>query len=197
MADADIVIASDEASFLDPHVSIGQVTAYEAIALVRKSPMEPIVRVALTGRHERITAEQAYQLGIVSQVVPAGEARAGRPGTGRGGGLQLAHGHGRQQAGPVGGAGAGPHRRLPGRRRRPRLHVGPPRPGRGPPPSPSGAASWQPLSPDVQGGPGDTVLPEPSRPEERIVSDVPKTAPAGSYSDYTTLVVERKSRSAG
>ena len=73
VADADIVIASDDASFLDPHVSIGQVTAYEAIALVRKSPMEPIVRMALTGRHERITAERACQLGIVSQVVPAGE----------------------------------------------------------------------------------------------------------------------------
>ena len=40
VADADIVIASTEATFLDPHVSIGQVSAYETIALVRKSPME-------------------------------------------------------------------------------------------------------------------------------------------------------------
>ena len=54
VADADIVIASSNATFLDPHVSIGQVTAYEAIALVRKSPMEPIMRMALTGRHERL-----------------------------------------------------------------------------------------------------------------------------------------------
>ena len=69
VADADIVIASSAASFLDPHVSIGQVTAYEAIALVRKSPMEPVVRMALTGRHERITAERARQLGILSEVV--------------------------------------------------------------------------------------------------------------------------------
>ena len=69
VADADIVIASSDASFLDPHVSIGQVTAYEAIALVRKSPMEPIVRMALAGRHERITAERACQLGILSEVV--------------------------------------------------------------------------------------------------------------------------------
>ena len=56
VADADIVIASSTATFLDPHVSVGQVTAYEAIALVRKSPMEPIMRMALTGRHERMTA---------------------------------------------------------------------------------------------------------------------------------------------
>ncbi len=69
VADADIVIASSDATFLDPHVSIGQVTAYEAIALVRKSPMEPILRMALTGRHERLAAARAYQLGILSQVV--------------------------------------------------------------------------------------------------------------------------------
>jgi enoyl-CoA hydratase/carnithine racemase len=69
VADADIVIASSTATFLDPHVSIGQVTAFEVIGLVRKSPMEPIVRMALTGRHERISAERARQLGILSQVV--------------------------------------------------------------------------------------------------------------------------------
>ncbi|HET7721172.1 MAG TPA: enoyl-CoA hydratase-related protein, partial [Acidimicrobiales bacterium] len=75
VADADIVVASTDATFLDPHVSIGQVTAYEAIGLVRKSPMEAIVRMALLGRHERITAERARQLGILSQVVPPGELR--------------------------------------------------------------------------------------------------------------------------
>jgi enoyl-CoA hydratase len=76
VADADIVIASSNATFLDPHVSIGQVTAYEAIALVRKSPMEPIMRMALTGRHERLSAQRAYQLGILSQVVDPPERLA-------------------------------------------------------------------------------------------------------------------------
>ncbi len=69
VADADIVIASTDATFLDPHVSIGQVTAYEAIGLVRKSPMEAICRMAFTGRHERVTAGRARQLGILSEVV--------------------------------------------------------------------------------------------------------------------------------
>jgi enoyl-CoA hydratase len=69
VADADIVMASANATFLDPHVSLGQVTAYEAIALVRKSPMEAIMRMALTGRHERLSAQRAYELGILSQVV--------------------------------------------------------------------------------------------------------------------------------
>ena len=76
VADADIVIAASDATFLDPHVSVGQVAAFEAIALVRKSPMEPIVRMALAGRHERITARRAHQLGILSQVVdPPGDLR--------------------------------------------------------------------------------------------------------------------------
>jgi enoyl-CoA hydratase len=69
VADADIVIASREATFLDPHVSVGQVSAFETIALVRKSPMEAIVRMALIGRHERMTAARAYELGIISEVV--------------------------------------------------------------------------------------------------------------------------------
>lgn len=69
VADADVVIASADATFLDPHVSIGQAVAYEGIALVRKSPMEAILRMVLVGRHERMSAARAYQLGIVSQVV--------------------------------------------------------------------------------------------------------------------------------
>ena len=56
VADADIVIAAESASFVDPHVSVGQAVAYEAITLLRKSPMEAILRMALSGRNERIIA---------------------------------------------------------------------------------------------------------------------------------------------
>jgi enoyl-CoA hydratase/carnithine racemase len=69
VADADIVLLASGAALVDPHVSIGQVSAYETISLVRKSPMEAILRLALAGRHERLTAERAYELGICSQVV--------------------------------------------------------------------------------------------------------------------------------
>ena len=58
-----------DATFLDPHVSVGQVTAYEAIGLARKMPFEPVMRMALVGRHERMSAQRAYELGMVSQVV--------------------------------------------------------------------------------------------------------------------------------
>jgi enoyl-CoA hydratase len=69
VADADIVIASSDATFLDPHVSVGQVTAYEAIGLVRKMPVESMMRMAFTGRSERMSAGRAYELGMISQVV--------------------------------------------------------------------------------------------------------------------------------
>jgi enoyl-CoA hydratase/carnithine racemase len=75
VADADIVIASADATFLDPHVSIGQVSASEVIAMVRKSPMEAITRMALAGRHERLSAERARQLGILSEVVEPARLR--------------------------------------------------------------------------------------------------------------------------
>jgi enoyl-CoA hydratase/carnithine racemase len=69
VADADVVIAASNATFVDPHVSLGQATVYETIALAKKSPMEATLRLAFTGRYERITAARASQLGICSQVV--------------------------------------------------------------------------------------------------------------------------------
>src|SRR4051794_6887618 len=69
VADADVVIAAAGATFVDPHVSVGQASVYETIALAKKSPMESVLRMTFTGRYERITAMRAYQLGICSQVV--------------------------------------------------------------------------------------------------------------------------------
>ncbi|SEF57224.1 Enoyl-CoA hydratase/carnithine racemase [Thermomonospora echinospora] len=69
VADSDIVIASSRAVFLDPHVSVGQVSAFETIGLARRAAFGPVARMALTGAHERVTAEEARRLGWVSQVV--------------------------------------------------------------------------------------------------------------------------------
>jgi enoyl-CoA hydratase len=69
VADADIVIAASDAQFFDPHVSVGQVVAIEAIGLLRKMPFEAVMRMAMTGRHERMSAERAFQLGMISQIV--------------------------------------------------------------------------------------------------------------------------------
>lgn len=69
VADADVVIAASDATFVDPHVSIGQVSALETITLMRKMPAEAVLRMALVGSHERLTAQRAYQLGMISEVV--------------------------------------------------------------------------------------------------------------------------------
>ena len=53
---ADIVIASSNAVFLDPHVSVGQVSALEPIGLIRRIPFEAVARMVFTGRHERFGA---------------------------------------------------------------------------------------------------------------------------------------------
>jgi enoyl-CoA hydratase len=69
VAEADIVIAASDAQFFDPHVSIGQVVAIEAIGLIRKMPVEAVMRMALVGRYERIDAARAYELCMISQIV--------------------------------------------------------------------------------------------------------------------------------
>jgi enoyl-CoA hydratase len=69
VADADIVICAADAQFFDPHVSIGQVVSVEAIGLMRKMPVEAVMRMAFVGRHERMSAARAYDLGMVSEVV--------------------------------------------------------------------------------------------------------------------------------
>ncbi len=69
VADADIVIAASDAEFFDPHVSVGQVVAIEAIGLLRKMPAEAVMRMAFVGRYERMPASRAYELGMISQIV--------------------------------------------------------------------------------------------------------------------------------
>jgi enoyl-CoA hydratase len=69
VADADIVIAAADAQFFDPHVSVGQVVAIEAIGLMRKMPVEAVMRMAFMGRYERIDATRAYELGMISEIV--------------------------------------------------------------------------------------------------------------------------------
>ena len=63
------MIASEKASFFDPHVSIGLVSAREMARLSRVLPFNVCMRMALMGKHERMDATRAYELGLVSEVV--------------------------------------------------------------------------------------------------------------------------------
>ena len=133
IADADIVIAASDAQFFDPHVSIGQVVAIEAIGLIRKMPVEAVMRMALVGRYERIDAARAYELGMISQIVdPPEKLPRGRAGAGGEDRQELAGRHGGHQARPVGCPRARLDRCLQGRGQRAGVDMGSPGPGRRP-----------------------------------------------------------------
>jgi len=70
VADSDIVIASENAQFLDTHVNIGLINGVEAAGFAWKMPLGIVMRMALEGRHFRVSAAQAYQWGLVSEVLP-------------------------------------------------------------------------------------------------------------------------------
>ena len=65
----DIVIASDRATFFDPHVSIGLVAGREVVRLAKVLPRAVAMRMAIMGKHERMDAQRAYDLGMISEVV--------------------------------------------------------------------------------------------------------------------------------
>jgi enoyl-CoA hydratase/carnithine racemase len=65
----DIVIASDRATFFDPHVSIGLVAAREMVRLAKALPRSVALRMALMGKHERMTVQRAYELGLITEIV--------------------------------------------------------------------------------------------------------------------------------
>jgi enoyl-CoA hydratase/carnithine racemase len=69
VADADIVVASTAASFLDTHVSVGQVTAIEPITLLPRIGLGNALRLSVLGKHGRITAEEAFRISLVDELV--------------------------------------------------------------------------------------------------------------------------------
>ncbi|MET0895851.1 MAG: enoyl-CoA hydratase/isomerase family protein [Acidimicrobiia bacterium] len=70
VADSDIVICADGATFVDTHVNVGQVTALEPIGLTRRMPFGLVTRMVCLGKFERMSAQRAFETGMVSEVVP-------------------------------------------------------------------------------------------------------------------------------
>jgi len=68
LGEVDFVIASEDATFFDPHVTYGLVAAFEPIHMLQKMPLQEIMRMSLLGNHERMTARRAHEIGLVSQV---------------------------------------------------------------------------------------------------------------------------------
>jgi enoyl-CoA hydratase/carnithine racemase len=69
--ESDVVICSQDATFFDSHVSAGLVCALEPIGLMRRIGLGETLRIALMGNDERVTADTALRIGLVSEVVAA------------------------------------------------------------------------------------------------------------------------------
>ena len=70
LAECDIIIAAEHATFFDPHVTYGMPAVFEPIKMTQRMPLGEILRMTLLGNHERLSAVTAKQIGLVSEVVP-------------------------------------------------------------------------------------------------------------------------------
>lgn len=71
--ESDVVICSEDATFFDSHVSAGLVCALEPIGLMRRVGLGETLRIALMGNDERVSADTALRIGLVSEVVASGQ----------------------------------------------------------------------------------------------------------------------------
>ena len=67
--ESDVVICSTDATFFDSHVSVGLVCALEPVGLMRRVGLGETLRIALMGNDERVSADTALRIGLVSEVV--------------------------------------------------------------------------------------------------------------------------------
>jgi enoyl-CoA hydratase/carnithine racemase len=74
VAACDLAVAADEAAFATPGVKIGLFCTTPMVPLVRAIPAKPALEMLLTGKP--ISAQRAYELGLVNRVVPAGQLDA-------------------------------------------------------------------------------------------------------------------------
>lgn len=66
--ESDIVICSDDAEFFDPHVTYGMTAALEPIGLRWRIALPEVLRMALMGNDERIGADTALRISLVTEV---------------------------------------------------------------------------------------------------------------------------------
>ena len=76
LGEADIIIASETATFFDPHVTYGMPASFESMLMVGRMPLGEVLRMQLMGAAERMTAARAHQVGLVSEVVHPEELRS-------------------------------------------------------------------------------------------------------------------------
>ncbi len=73
LAESDVIVAADHATFFDPHVTYGMAAVYEPMKMLQYMPLAEVLRMTLLGNHERMTAATAHRIGLVSEVCPGDE----------------------------------------------------------------------------------------------------------------------------
>jgi enoyl-CoA hydratase/carnithine racemase len=73
LGEADFIISADHATYFDPHVDYGMAAVFEPIHMLQKMPFHEVMRMSLLGGAERMSAARAFQVGLVSEVVPAAD----------------------------------------------------------------------------------------------------------------------------
>lgn len=76
LGEAEFLVADTTAVFFDPHTAYGMVSAYESALMALRMPYGEAARMMLMGTAERISAERAHAVGLVSELTPPGEAVA-------------------------------------------------------------------------------------------------------------------------
>jgi len=69
LGEADLIISEPGAQFFDPHVSVGLAAVLEPILLTRRLPLGEVLKLALMGSAERMTADRALELGLLAEIV--------------------------------------------------------------------------------------------------------------------------------
>jgi enoyl-CoA hydratase/carnithine racemase len=70
LGEVEFIIAADHATFFDPHVTYGMTAAFEPIHMHDRMPFGEIMRLSLLGNYERLSAQRAFDVGLVSEIVP-------------------------------------------------------------------------------------------------------------------------------
>jgi enoyl-CoA hydratase/carnithine racemase len=76
LGECDFIIAAEHATFFDPHVSYGMPAVFEPTLMLARMPFGEAMRMSLVGNDERIGAQRAESMGLVTQVVPGEELQA-------------------------------------------------------------------------------------------------------------------------
>ncbi len=75
LGEVDFIIAAEHATFFDPHLTFNMAASFEPLQMTGRMPFGDLVRLTLLGSEERMSAQRALQIGLVTEVVPADELR--------------------------------------------------------------------------------------------------------------------------